>query len=138
MALHPEYSPDHSRFNEFLFSYVGEERSGLSLTVFSVLAQLGLDPWEEAARLSEMPEETGTSALAATIEGLPEGNWSASDSRSIAVRLINSLPRRCSSSNQSPRNETAERWPSKLDAFSWLVWIALSATLIAMFWQPGR
>lgn len=136
MVLRPEYSLGHSRFNEFLFAIVGKERSGLPLTVLSALARLGLDPWEEAARLSEMPEETATSALTATIEGLPEGNWNASDARSIAVRLINSLPRRRSSSDQSQRNETAGKWPSKPVALNWLVWIALAATLVAMFWQP--
>lgn len=136
MVLRPEYSLGHSRFNEFLFAYVGEERTGLSLTVLSALARLGLDPWEEAARLSELPEETATSALAATIEGLPEGNWNASDARSIAVRLMNSLPRRRSSSDRSPRNEAAEKWPSKAGALNWLGWIALAATLVAIFWQP--
>lgn len=136
MPLRPEYSLGHSQFNEFLFAYVGEERSGLSLTVLSALARLGLDPWAEAARLSEMPEETATSALAATIADLPEGNWKASDARSIAARLISSLPRRRSSSDHSPRNETAGKWPLKPGALNWLVWIALAATLVAMFWQP--
>lgn len=136
MVLRPEYSLGHSRFNEFLFAYVGEERTGLSLTVLSALARLGLDPWEEAARLSEMPEEIATSALAATIEDLPEGNWNASDARSIAVRLMNSLPRRRSSSDRSPRNEAADKWPSRAGALNWLGWIALAATLVAIFWQP--
>lgn len=136
VVLRSEYSLGHSPFNEFLFAYVGEERSGLSLTVLSALARLGLDPWKEAARLSEMSEETATSALAATIAGLPEGNWRASDSRSIAARLMNSLPRRHSSSDQSPQSGTIENRPSKPGALNWLVWIALAATLVAMFWRP--
>jgi hypothetical protein len=45
MALRPEYSLVHSEFNDFLFAFVGEEKSGLQLTVLSALARLGLDPW---------------------------------------------------------------------------------------------
>ena len=56
MALRPEYSLGHSEFNEFLFAFVGEEKSGQQLTVLSALARLGLDPWGEAARLSELPK----------------------------------------------------------------------------------
>ena len=54
MTLRPEYSLVHSEFNEFLFAFVGEEKSGADLTVLSALARLGLDPWNEAARLSAL------------------------------------------------------------------------------------
>ena len=94
MALRPEYSLGHSEFNEFLFAFVGEEKSGQQLTVLSALARLGLDPWGEAARLSELPKEAATHALAATIGALPGGDWKVSDRQSIAVRLVNCLPRR--------------------------------------------
>ena len=104
MALRPEYSLGHSEFNEFLFSFVGEERSGQQLTVLSALARLGLDPWGEAARLSELPKEAATHALAAAIGALPGGDWKVSDLQSIAVRLVNCLPRRGSPS--------AMRWRS--------------------------
>ncbi|MEO3431353.1 hypothetical protein AAFN88_21025 [Pelagibius sp. CAU 1746] len=137
MVLRAEYSLGHSRFNEFLFAYVGEERNGVSLTVLSALARLGIDPWEEAARLSEMSEETATSSLTATIAGLPEGNWKASDSRSIAVRLMNFLPRRRAKSERSQEDGTAEGRISKPATSNWLIWIAFAAILIAMFWQSG-
>ncbi len=52
MALRPEYSLVHSEFNDFLFALVGQEKSGMQLTVLSALARFGFDPWREAARLS--------------------------------------------------------------------------------------
>jgi hypothetical protein len=93
MVLRPKYSLGHSEFNEFLFAFIGEERSGQQLTALSALARLGLDPWGEAARLSKLPKEAATHALAASIGALPGGNWKVSDLQSIAARLVNSLPR---------------------------------------------
>ena len=137
MGLRAEYSLGHSEFNEFLFAYVGEEKSGSYLTVLSALARLGIDPWEEAARLSQMSEESATTSLTATIAGLPEGNWKASDSRSIASRLLSFLPRRRAKSEQSREGGTTEGQVSSPGGLNWLAWIALAAILIALFWQSG-
>src|SRR3546814_20363613 len=92
MALRSEYSLGHSQFNDFLFAYVGEEKEGLGVTVLSALARLGLDPWEEAARLSTLSEEAATPALTATIARVPEGNCRASHPRAIAPPLLALLP----------------------------------------------
>lgn len=134
MGLRSEYALGHSEFNDFLFAFVGEEKSGLQLTVLSALARLGFDPWEEAARLAELPQESATSALTATIAGLPEGDWKASDSRSIATRLVNRLPRR-SSSTGSSRHSGGEGPNEKPKTQNWLVWIGIAAMLAAIFWQ---
>jgi hypothetical protein len=39
MALRPESSLVHSEFNDFLFALVGQEKSGMQLTVLSALAE---------------------------------------------------------------------------------------------------
>src|SRR3546814_12239684 len=100
MALRSEYSLGHSQFNDFLFAYVGEEKEGLEVTVLSALARLGLDPWEEAARLSTLSEEAATSALTATIARVPEGNWRASEPWAIDLPLVVFLPIKGSSYNR--------------------------------------
>ncbi len=71
MTLRPEYSLIHSEFNDFLFAVVGEDESGMQLTVLSALTRLGFDPWREAARLSELTKGAAISALAVTISALP-------------------------------------------------------------------
>jgi hypothetical protein len=117
MALRPEYSLIHSEFNDFLFALVGKEKNGMQLTVLSALVRLGFDPWREAARLeaarlSELTKEAATSAMAAAISALPEGDWTGSNSRSIA-----------GIEDQKPKSE----------AQKWLVWIALAtAVLVAV------
>lgn len=130
MALRPEYSLGHSEFNEFLFAFVGEERGGQRLTVLSALARLGLDPWGEAARLSELPKEAATRALAAAIGALPGGNWTVSDQQSIAVRLVNCLPGRDSPSARSAQGGSIGDQKQKSWAPKWLVWIALGAAVL--------
>jgi hypothetical protein len=129
MALRPEYSLVHSEFSDFLFAFVGEEKSGLQLTVLSALARLGLDPWGEAARLSELPKEAATHALAAAIATLPEGDWKVSDSRSIAVRLLNCLPGRGAPSANSPQRRNTGDQKQKPGGREWLVWVVLAAAV---------
>ena len=130
MTLRPEYSLGHSEFNEFLFAVVGEEKSGMKLTVLSALARIGLDPWREAAHLAGLPKESATRALSATIGALPEGDWKAADSRSIAVRLLNCLPKRSSPPAGSPQGSGIEDRKPKLEAPKWLVWIVLGAAML--------
>lgn len=133
MALRPEYSLIHSEFNDFLFALVGEEKSGMQLTVLSALVRLGFDPWGEAARLSELTKEAATSALAAAISALPGGDWKGSDSRSIAVRLVDRLPKHVSPSAKSPQGRSIRDQKPKSEAQKRLVWIALAtAALVAL------
>ena len=133
MALRREYSLGHSQFNDFLFAFVGEEKSGARLTVLSALARLGFDPWAEAARLSDLTREVAASALAATIVTLPEGNWKASDSRSIADRLVDRLPKRVSPPANSARDGgIRDRMPPWESVRKWLPWIVLGVTVLVV------
>src|SRR3546814_18035867 len=138
MALRSEYSLGHSQFNDFLFAYVGEEKEGREVTVLSALARLGLDPWEEAARLSTLSEEAATSALTATIARVPEGNWRASDARAIALRLVDFLPRQGSSSQGSPPDQTRTQPTAKPPVWTLLARVALAAALVAIVLQQPR
>ncbi len=95
MTLRREYSLGKSKFNAFLHAVVGEEKSGQELTVLSALARRGLDPWGEAARLSEMPREAAVRALAETLANLPKKSATQpQDKLAIAGRLVDCLPRR--------------------------------------------
>ena len=62
------------------------------LTTLSALARSGVDPWDEAARLSQLPRETATQRLTSMISGLPNGRWAKSTTGSIVARLITLLP----------------------------------------------
>jgi hypothetical protein len=91
-ALPPAFSLLRSEFNEFLFAPIGEEGNDTLLTVLSALARLGLDPWQESARLALLSREKATQSLASMIENLPNGRWAQADVGAIAARLIALLP----------------------------------------------
>ena len=84
-------------FDDFLYASIGVDRNEMTLSVLSTLARLDVDPWEEAVKLSELPKSTATQRLASLIAQLPGRRWTQADSRAIAVRLIELLPRRSSS-----------------------------------------
>lgn len=113
MALASQFSLIHSEFNDFLFSSVGEEKSGQQLTVLSALTRLGFDPWAEAARLSALSGETAARALAAVIAMLPEGDWTLADSGAIAARLVGRLPGRGRVAAKSPEDQSSRSTSSR-------------------------
>ena len=88
----PAYSLLKSEFNDFLFAPIGEEKNSAILTVLSALARLGMDPWEESARLAQLSKAMATQRLTTIIAGLPEGRWAMADAGTIATRLVDLLP----------------------------------------------
>jgi len=115
--------------NAFLFASVGEDKSGVELTVLSALTRLGFDPWQEAARLSELPRETAARTLASAFALLPEGDWKISQIGALATRLVECLPR----PGASPiaivaRGQPTGRLASLLAMrpSRWLFWLAIA------------
>jgi hypothetical protein len=92
MPLRRAYAPMLPQFDSFLFAPVGDEVDGIPLSVLSALSQLGLDPRDEAARLSHLTKETAADQLARMIGRLSGGRWSLSQAHGIAGRLIDRLP----------------------------------------------
>lgn len=93
----PALSIGHPEFDAFLSAPVGEGADGVELSVMSALARIGLDPWSEAARLSDLPRDAAVEALVLTLGKLPAGSRHAADDlRNLAeraCRLADRLPR---------------------------------------------
>lgn len=89
----PRYSAGDTALNAFLFEFLGREGNGRQLTVLSALARKGLDPWQEAARLSELPKEAAAIAVADLFTDMDTVFWDIRDMRHIAGRLVDRLPR---------------------------------------------
>jgi hypothetical protein len=136
MTLRPEYSLGHSEYNAFLFAAVGEENVGMPLTVLTALTRLGFDPWQEAARLSDLPRETAARVFAVTIAMLPEGDWNSSDSETIAARLVNWLPERSAEvipsvgGKRTAGATVAASEMIQVRAMTWLIWTVLAVTVL--------
>lgn len=134
MALRQEYTLGHSSFNDFLYAFVGEEANGQQLTVLSALARLGLNPWAEASRLSELSRDAATKALAALIGRLPEGNWKKSDIESIADGLVRYLPDGKPGSQTLPQSASSRKESPKpaIDLRKSLFWGTLIAVVVVL------
>jgi hypothetical protein len=92
-------------FDDFLHAPIGMERNAMPLSVLSALARLDLDPWKEAAELSELSRDCATQRLAALIARLPGGRWTQAEARGIAHHLIEFLP--SGSTSELPLTEKA-------------------------------
>ncbi len=84
----------NSGLDALLFADVGTEANGSGLTVLSMLARLGLDPWAEAARWVDLPKTVAIDCLAGAIARMPLGPQAAMEARATAKRLILLLPLR--------------------------------------------
>ena len=59
------------QFDDFLFARLNEDSDAAPLTVLSVLARLGVDPWEEAAKLAQLPRVSAAKRLLEFIAATP-------------------------------------------------------------------
>ena len=89
--------PDHATLQNlgldpFLFAEVGIEANGSTLTMLSLLARLGQDPWVEAARWAKLPKSAAIESLIQVISGVPLLGRTLSDTRAVAARLVLLLP----------------------------------------------
>jgi hypothetical protein len=92
-----------SEFDNFLFASIAEDRNGTPLSVLSALARLNVDPWEEAAKLTRLPGETAAQRLASLIAALSDEPSARLDPGTIAIRLVELLPRHGGSNLPSPK-----------------------------------
>jgi hypothetical protein len=81
-----------SELEGFLLSEVGIQPNGMPLTVLSLFARMGLDPWSEAERLSTLPNESAVSWVAAAISRAPSYSLKQSDAATLASHLVDRLP----------------------------------------------
>lgn len=88
-----------STLNAFLYADVGTEANGCGLTILSVLARLGKDPWAEAALWSRKPKDAAVDALTQSIVLVQPRQPLDEPAHSTALRLIDLLPRGACSSD---------------------------------------
>ena len=85
----------------FLFADVGVGLGGFPFTILSVLARLGLDPWDEAGRLAKQPDQEASNQLARILSA--QSGTPPADANGVAARLVALLPGRAAPSRLSLR-----------------------------------
>ncbi len=119
-----------SGLNAFLFSDVGTEPNGTGLTILSLLARLGKEPWDEAAAWSRKPKDAAIRSLTDSISQMPPNQQAFDDAHLTASRLVALLP-----APGAPSSATA--MPSALAAIpkaSMLALLYLSLFLVFNLW----
>ena len=92
-------APLRTEFNDFLFSPVADDANGMHLTLLSVLARTGVDPWIEAADLASLSRESATQKLISLLARVPNGPPPGAETANVASRLVALL--------HAPKNRTA-------------------------------
>lgn len=81
-----------STLNDFLYADIGTEDNGCGLTILSVLARLGKDPWAQAAVWCNTSKDAAVDALTQNIVQMHLRQHSGGSAHSTALRLIGLLP----------------------------------------------
>ena len=134
------YAPLRPDLHNFLFAAVGEERNGIPLSMLSALAQLGLDPWDEAGRLSSLSKREAIEQLARLIADLPDTGRSMVEAREIAGGLVIQLPKHDSAHLPLPVQARQRfRWPTvpKQSQFLVLCVVVAAAALVSIALHGG-
>lgn len=79
-------------FDQFLYASVGDDNNGMPLTVLSALARMDVDPWEEASKLTQLPQESAVTQFASLLGALRNAPVAGLDPARIAPPLIALLP----------------------------------------------
>ena len=96
-----------SEYDGFLFTIVAESHD-VPISVASIMLRLGIDPWSEAARLTQLPSADAIASLSATIRKLRSISFTASEADKIATGLIGRLPTREALVAQTMRQEAMD------------------------------
>jgi hypothetical protein len=139
MALRETFRPLRPDLDKFLFAAVGSEQDGIPLSMISALTRLGLDPWDEAGRLSSLSKREAIEQLARLIAELPGTSRPVAEAREIAGGLVDQLPKHDTGPSPPPQERRRYRWPivprkSQLLTFCL---VAAVAALVSMYLHGG-
>lgn len=115
MPPNDAFALKNSGLNAFLFAEVGTEQNGSELTILSILARLGKDPWAQAAEWARMSEATTIEYLTRSITQMPLCPSALAEARVTAARLVMLLPR-----NSGSTVHAASRTIADLKTPAWL------------------
>ena len=133
MTTSPSVSYLTPQFDDFLFARINEDSEATPLSVLSVLARLGVDPWEEAAKLARLERFSAAKRLVEFIAATPGAPSAYLSAKTVSDKLIDLLPSSAGAAIQ-PSQERGVRALTKSRLLGWPVVIAaiLAILLIAI------
>jgi hypothetical protein len=133
-------------FDRFLYAAVGEDNNGMPLTVLSALARMDVDPWEEASKLTQLPQESAVTQLAGMLGSFRPACPASVDPARIAAPLIALLPRPRDRAPPMQLKTLAQAAPTKhpvavstlLSVWAYLIFMLLAHWLMGSVQAPGQ
>jgi hypothetical protein len=132
-------------FDRFLYASVGDDNNGMPLTVLSALARMDVDAWEEASKLTQLPQESAVTQLASLLGGIRHAPVAGLDPARIAGPLIALLP--CPRDHAPPMFKAfAQAAPTKhpaaistlLTVLTYMIFMLVSQWLIGGLQAPRQ
>ena len=130
MTSSPSVSYLTPQFDDFLFARINEDSEATPLSVLSVLARLGVDPWEEAAKLAQLPRVSAAKRLAAFLAATPGAQGAYANAKTVCDRLIDLLPSPAAIAVPPGK----ERGVRALTQSRFVIWLAAIAVILAIQW----
>ena len=127
MTSSPSVSYLTPQFDDFLFARINEDSEATPLSVLSVLARLGVDPWEEAAKLARLERISAAKRLVAFIAATPGAPPAYLNAKTVCDRLIDLLP--SPASVAIPPSQ--ERGVRAMTKSRFVIWPAVIAFILA-------
>ena len=81
----------------------------MTLSLLSVFARQGDDPWKEAGKLISLPKGDAIESVALAIVRTPKSVWTLLDATTIATRLVALLPTRLGDAQPGPSIDRRRR-----------------------------
>jgi hypothetical protein len=132
-------------FDRFLYASIGDDTNGMPLTVLSALARMDVDPWEEASKLTQMPQESAVEQLASLLGALRNSPLADLEPARIVAPLIALLP--CPRDPAAPKRKAFSQFaPTKhpaavstlLTALTCVIFMLLSQWLLGSLESLGH
>ena len=132
-TLRQSNRPLRRDLDQFLFATVGDEVEGVPLSVVSTFARLGLDPWEEAGRLSALGGQEAAEQLARLIAELPGRSCPLGEARQMARPLVVLLPSHVMERRVAPQIQVRphyRRLAASVPSPAWIICAVLAAAVV--------
>ncbi len=120
-------------YEDFLSAEVGQDDKGIDVTVLSMLARLGVDPWQEASELTALAETPAQKRLEALLESFTDVPTPDVERDTLAKALLAYLPSRVNAPKPSTRGPAVNSMqPTLTSPVFWIVAVILVIGSVAM------
>jgi hypothetical protein len=128
-----------SDLQNFLYAPICQNDEGMTLSVLSAIARQDIDPWEEAARLAQLPKHAAVQQIIDLLNTLPPRIKVCLDVAAVAARVSALLPRRSAMSLPGLSPEAATTGvATNILSFNWRFFYIYFCLMLLLNWLTAE